>query len=115
MANAIMVAAAASTSDIAMVVHLQCALVLPRSNAPLHIIDCQSVKMQCATVHRDAPALPRNNVAVFGLVYGPSSSVTTGAPGRAVFDEGRVLLRLRKALVYLAGHQLIEHSVPART
>jgi len=46
MANAIMVAAAASTSDIAMVVHLQCALVLPLSNASLHITDCQSVKMQ---------------------------------------------------------------------
>jgi len=38
----IMVAAAASTSDIAMVVHLQCALVLPLSNASLHITDCQS-------------------------------------------------------------------------
>jgi hypothetical protein len=45
MANAIMVAAAASTSDIAMVAHLQCALALQRSNASLHIIDCQSVKM----------------------------------------------------------------------
>jgi hypothetical protein len=55
MANAIMVAAAASTSDIAIVVHLQCALVLPRSNASLHIIDCQSVKMQCATVRRAYP------------------------------------------------------------
>jgi len=63
MANAIMVAAAASTSDIAMVVHLQCA---PRSNASLHIIDCQSVKMQCATVHRDAIALPRNAAASRG-------------------------------------------------
>ena len=36
--------------------HLQCALVLPRSNASLHIIDCQSVKMQCAT-ERQALAL----------------------------------------------------------
>jgi hypothetical protein len=64
MANATIVAAAASTSDIAMVVHLQCAPVVPRSNASSHIIDCQSVKMQCAAVGRDAPAARKGSALV---------------------------------------------------
>ena len=44
-----------------------------------------------------------------------------GRPSTTLTEQGFVnlkaesLLRLRKALVYLAGHQLIEHSVPART
>jgi hypothetical protein len=70
-----MVAAAASTSDIATVVHLQCALVLPRSNASLHIIDCQSVKLQCGTLRGDAPAPASKGSALIEMSTGGVSKI----------------------------------------
>ena len=52
-----MVAAAASTSDIAMVV-LQCALVLPRSHASMRHAGCRAVKVRGADRREKVDSIP---------------------------------------------------------
>jgi hypothetical protein len=69
--------------------------------------------MQPPTMALIANAVPRLVFITTLLVNSTvSRRVCQDAP---YLTKAQSLLRLRKALVYLAGHQLIEHSVPART